>query len=301
MPKPNVYFIKTTQTKSDYSTESLAVFVNLLEKEHIQLGHELPLKVHPGEPGNTSYNKPIHYGKIIDYLLEKNIKTYFTETNTVTGRRTNETDHMKAVKEHGFTQIPFVIADGANGVDDIAVPVVGGKHFKSAKIATQLADKDQILVLNHFKGHVCAGFGAAIKMLGIGFASRRGKMEAHTIVTPPDNGTINWADRSNLQPDPVFRERMAEYAAAAAVGKRHIYVNFVINLVTDCDCDGHPMEPIYKDLGIFASTDPLALDKACFDELAKREGKTPFDGGDMFEYAVALGLGSLEYNLIKAE
>jgi uncharacterized protein len=298
MLKPNVYFAKITQKKQDYAEEALTVFTKLLAGEKIQIGDELPLKVHPGEPGNTSYNKPVHYDKIIDFLLKENIKTYFIETNTVTGNRTNKKDHLQVIKDHGFTRVPFVIADGEKGIDDKAVPVIAGHHFKTAKIATHLADKDQVLVLSHFKGHVCAGFGAAIKMLGIGFASRRGKMEAHTINTPPDDGTINWADRSNLQPDPIFRERMAEYAAAASVGKKHIYINFVINLVTDCDCDGHPMEPIYEDLGIFASIDPLALDKACFDELARREGKKPFDGEEMFEYALKLKLGFLEYQLI---
>lgn len=299
MKKSNVYFVPITEEKNVYAAEALRVFSALLEKEQITLGQEVPLKVHPGEPGNITYNKPGHYGDIIDFLQEKHIRTYFIETNTVTGRRTNKKDHMKVVAEHGFTRIPFVIADGKAGTDDVAVPVAGGKHFKTAKIATLLADKEQVLVLSHFKGHVAAGFGAAIKMLGIGFSSRRGKMEQHTKVTPPDTGTINWADGKNLQPNELFRERMTEYAAAAAVGKKHIYINFAINLVTDCDCDGVPLTPIYRDLGIFASTDPLALDKACFDELEKREGKMPFEGGEMFTYAVKLGLGSLEYSLVR--
>lgn len=298
MSKPNVYFYPISSPKKNYAGEALKVLEALLEKEQVALGAELPLKIHPGEPGNISYNKPENYDAIIDFLKKKNIKTYYIETNTVTGRRTNKTDHLQAAREHGFTRVPFVVADGETGTDDVAVTVVGGKHFKTAKIARELADKNQVLVLNHFKGHVTAGFGAAVKMLGIGFASRRGKMEIHTLVTPPDNGTINWADGSNLQPNDIFRERMTEYAAAAAVGKKHIYLTYAINLVSDCDCDGHPMSPLYPDLGIFASLDPLAVDRAAYDELERREGKTPFDGADMFPYARRLGLGSEEYNLV---
>ncbi len=300
MTPSNVYFIPVTAPKSSYPEEALAVFKTLLEKEQVELGPELPLKIHPGEPGNVSYNKAENYDRIIDYLEEKHVKTYFIETNTVTGRRTNKADHLEAVKEHGFTRIPFVIADGGSMVDDVPVPVRGGKHFKTAKIATLLANKKQVLVLNHFKGHGMAGFGAAIKMLGIGFASRRGKMEIHTIKTPPDDGTINWGDRRNLQPVTPFLERTAEYAAAAAVGKNHLYVTYAINLVSDCDCDGIPLKPLYPDLGIFASMDPLAIDKACFDMLSKRENKKPFEGSEIFGYAQSLGLGTTSYNLVTA-
>lgn len=301
MKPSTVYFVPITSTKKNYSEEALKVLTALLQGEKITLGSEVPLKIHPGEPGNVSYNKPENYDGIIDFLESKKIKTYYIETNTVTGRRTNEKDHLVAAAEHGFTRIPFVVADGKGFTDDVAVAVPGGKHFKTAKIASGLADKDQVLVLSHFKGHVASGFGAAVKMLGIGFASRRGKMEEHTIVTPPDNGTINWAYGKNLQPNVIFRERVAEYALAASKGKQHIYVTFAINLVKDCDCDGHPMEPLYGDLGVFASTDPLAIDKACFDELARREGKTPFDGGEMFAYAEKIGLGSQQYRLVEVK
>lgn len=302
MNKPNVYFLPaSTSSQKHYAQEALTVFKAMIKGENITLPKEVPLKIHPGEPGNTSFNKPENYSEIINYLQNEKINTYYIETNTVTGRRTNKTDHLKAVAQHGFTQIPFVIADGEKGTDDVAVPIEGGTYFKAAKIARLLADKTQVLVLSHFKGHVTAGFGAAIKMLALGFASRRGKMELHTIETPTDDGTINWADGRNLQPNDIFRKRMVEYAAAASIGRHHLYLTYAINLVTDCDCDGHPMKPIYSDLGIFASTDPLAIDVACFDELAKREGKTPFEGNEVFSYAQRLGVGSLAYNLVRVK
>jgi uncharacterized Fe-S center protein len=151
-------------------------------------------------------------------------------------------------------------------VDDVPVPVRGGKHFKTAK-SQPFSPTNNGAGLNHFKGHGMAGFGAAIKMLGIGFASRRGKMEIHTIKTPPDDGTINWGDRRNLQPVTPFLERTAEYAAAAAVGKNHLYVTYAINLVSDCDCDGIPLKTPVPDLGIFASRIRWRFDKdalTCF-------------------------------------
>lgn len=298
MKKSNVYFYPVSHSGKNYSKEALAVFEELVEKEHVSLAKELPLKIHPGEPGNISYNKPENYDAIIDFLESKKIKTYFIETNTVTGKRTNKADHLKVIAKHGFTRIPFVIADGEKGTDDISVPIIRGKYFKTVKIAKELANKNQVLVLSHFKGHIAAGFGAAIKMLGIGFASRRGKMEIHTLITPPDDGTIDW-NGPNVQPISVFRERMTESAVAASVGKKHIYITYAINLVNDCDCDGFAMKPIYKDLGVFASTDPVAIDKACFDELSRREGKRPFEGDEIFTYAQSLLMGSVKYNLIR--
>ena len=97
----------------------------------------------------------------------------------------------------------------------------------------------------------------------------------------------------------AFRQKLAEYALAAQKGKKNIYINFALNITKDCDCDGNIMKPIYENVGIFASTDPVSIDKACFDELAKREGKGPFTGENIFKYAETLGLGSCEYILEK--
>ncbi len=300
MLKPNVYYYSLTDVAHpDISNAARKLLETLIREEHITLQNEIPLKVHPGEPGNTSFVRPTNYDGIIDFLEEKNIKTYFIETNTVTGRRTNELDHQQVAKEHGFTRIPFVVADGERGTNDVAVAVKGGLHLQHAKIATRLADKNQIIILSHFKGHVSAGFGAALKMLGIGFASRRGKMDAHCKVAPPDDGTINWVtDRSNLYSNEPFRQRMVEYAQAAVNEKKYLYITYAINLVENCDCDSKPMEPICRDLGIFASIDPVAIDKTVLDELAKREGKMPFAGGEALAYAEKLGLGSQKYNLV---
>ncbi len=281
----------------------------LLEKvitdSKIVLEREVPLKVHPGEPGNISYIKPQNYNGIIDYLKKKNIKTYFIETNPVTGGRHTTELHMKAAKKHGFTQIPFVVADAPDGKNHVEVPIKSGKHFKTCKIAKELERQKQIIVLTHFKGHGMAGFGGAIKMLGIGFASRQGKMDIHAKDYSDSKTTISWGS------DPLYRgsefnERMAEYALAATsnvagANKKYIYITFALSIVQNCDCDGEEMKPIYKDLGIFASTDPVAIDKACFDLLEKREGKKPFGGEDVFNYAENIKLGSQDYELIEVK
>ena len=265
----------------------------------IRLSKEIPIKVHPGQPGNISFIKPNNYDGVIDFLQEKKIKTYFIETNMVTGPRSLASTHLEVARKHGFTRIPFVIADGEDGEDHVLVPVEGGTYIKKAKIARKLADQQQMIVVSHFKGHIATGFGAAIKMLGIGFASRRGKIDAHSKDgTKFHKKTINWSEGDKLYWGSLFHKRVAEYALAAVNKKHYIYLTFAIDIVKNCDCDGVPMKPIYRDLGIFASTDPVAIDKACFDMLAQREGKKPFLGDDVFPFAERIGLGSRAYNLI---
>lgn len=295
-----VYFTLINKNNlKDVSIISRKLLEKVVEDNRIVLEKEIPIKIHPGEPGNTSYIRPENYQGIIDYLHERNIKTYYIETNTVTGNRTNLISHMKVIKQHGFTQIPFVIADGEIGNDHVIVKIENTKNIKECKIAKLLAGPKQIIVTSHFKGHISAGFGAAIKQLGIGFASRAGKMHAHSKVEIPDSDKIDWSQRETLYDRPIFRERMTEYALAAVNHKHYIYITYAVSIVQNCDCDGHSMEPVYDDLGIFSSTDPVAIDKAAYDVLADREGIKPFDGEEIFDYAEQIGLGTQKYELIQ--
>lgn len=298
---PKVYFNPINKNNlNNASFIAKKLLEKVIEDNNIVLQKEIPLKIHPGEPGNQTFIKPENYQDIINYLLKKQIKTYFIETNTVTGRRSDENSHLTAIKHHNFTQIPFIIADGEAGFDHVSVPIKNGRHFKECKIGRKLAKQSQIIVLSHFKGHILSGFGGAIKNLGVGFASKRGKIEMHSRQIVPDAETINWG-KTCLYSAEEFRQRSAEYAAAAVSGKKYIYLNFVLLITENCDCDGHKMTPIYDDLGIFAATDPVAIDKACFDELTKREGKKPFEGDEIFIFAEKIGLGSQNYQLIKLE
>ena len=297
--RPKVYFSPAT-IRDNVSEIALKLLKTVIKENKITLEKEVPLKIHPGNPGNISYIKPESFDSIIDYLQKSGIKTYFVETNQAPkGGRWEEKIHKKVAKDHGFTKVPFVVADGEYGLDDKSVKIKGGKHFEECKIATKLADVNQVIVLSHFKGHIMSGFGGAIKMLGLGFASGRGKVEVHSRAKVKDGEGINWAKVWTLCLGKSFRERSAEYALAACQNKNFIYINFALDIVKNCDCDGRKMEPIYDDLGVFASTDPVAIDKACFDLLAKREKKKPFGGDDIFDYSQKIGLGKKDYFLVE--
>lgn len=199
-------------------------------------------------------------------------------------------------------------------------------------------------MLSHFKGHVLAGFGGAIKQLSMGCASKGGKLAQHANSIPKINrlkcrackACANKCPQSAITVDKKakidknkcvgcascmatcqfsaitnswfasltksFNERLAEYAYAAAKGKNNIYISFAFNITKNCDCEGHPMKHIAKDIGIFASTDPVAIDQACLDILDKNEGRTVFKRGrNTLEYAASIGLGSREYELIELD
>lgn len=298
-------------TNTITSSSALGLLTKLIDSEKIELSQNLPIKIHPGAIGNNAYIKPEYYSDIISYLNSFSISPHFIET--CMGSETSD-GKEKEFEQHGFNQIPFEIADGKTGDEHQEAAIENGKHFHTCLIAKKLADANQVLVVSHFKGHGMSGFGGAIKMLGIGFASGVGKSLVHSNYNSlSDYQPLDW-DNSRLSsnknefniqdwnPQVVstgvkFQERIAEYALAASKNKKHIYITFAMNFASDCDCDGEEMKFIYPDLGIFASTDPVAIDKAVFDMLSKREGKVPFAGSEIFTYAESIGLGSTTYEL----
>jgi len=310
MLKSKVYY-QLVKSKKDWNP----VAKNVLEKitGDVELSSRITLKIHSGQPGNTSFIQPKYMDGIIDFLHDKDIDLTFMETNTAGGPRSEGKKHRKIAKEHGFTRIPFVVADGDDGKNHVLVPIKNGKHFKKCKIARNLHESKQVLVISHFKGHIMTGFGGAIKMMGIGYASSRGKIEAHAIPEIPDDETIDW-NKAKKSEDPktgkvdwnrayvydnvAFMQRTAEYALAAKK-PNDIHLVYATNFVRNCDCDSQKMKPIYKDLGIFASTDPVAIDKAILDLLDDREGGPTYWGRQIFDYAEKIGLGSQKYQLIK--
>lgn len=309
MHSSTVYFQPVSDIKPKTIAASAALlFTTLVKDEHITLMEQIPIKVHSGEPGNDTFIHPACYDGIIDYLETRHTHPYFIETNVAYGgARSTKQSHEDVARKHGFTRIPFVVADG-DGSSHTEIPIPNGKHFRTCKIATALASQDQVVVMTHFKGHCMAGFGGAIKMLGIGFASARGKSEIHSVKHIPEGKQIDWSNARSADtingwnPDVVysgnpFWERIAESALAATAGKHYIYLTYAINLTPDCDCEGHHMEPVYPHLGVFASLDPVAIDMAVIDMLTKREGKIPFDGTDILPYAEKIGLGTRQYLL----
>jgi len=314
----------------------------LVEAENITLADFIPLKVHCGEKGNTTFIRPANYEGIIDYLQERKIGSKFMETNVLyRGERNSSANHLKIAREHGFTRLPFEIADGERG-EKFRLVEIKKKHFAQCKIAEGLAEHDQVIVLSHFKGHAFAGFGGALKQLAMGFAARGGKLDQHANAIPKINApkckacnactqhcptaAITVAKKAKINEEScigcasclsvcpyeavtfswlpsmtnAFHERLAEYAYAAAAGKNHLYLNFAMQMTKGCDCEGHNMKIIARDLGVLASTDPVAIDQACLDLVAKQEGKDLFGRGrHALAYAEKIGLGNRAYELVQ--
>lgn len=150
------------------------------------------IKIHFGEPGNLSYIRPNYAKTVVDVVKSLGGSPFLTDANTLyVGRRKNALDHLEAAYENGYS--PFstgchvIIADGLKGTDDVEIPVEGAKYIKIAKIGRAVMDADIFISLNHFKGHECTGFGGAIKNIGMGCASRAGKMEQHNSGKPTVN------------------------------------------------------------------------------------------------------------------
>ena len=147
-------------------------------------GKIVAIKLHFGEVGNLAYLRPNYAKTVADFVKARGGRPFLTDCNTLyIGSRKNALEHMDAAYLNGFS--PFstgchvIIADGLRGGDDVEVPVVGGEYVKYAKIGRALMDADIVISLTHFKGHEQAGYGGALKNIGMGGGSRAGKMEMH--------------------------------------------------------------------------------------------------------------------------
>ncbi len=182
----NVYYKKVDAgtTVDEVRLMSRQLLEEIVERENVELSEKVPLKVHFGEKGNATFIKSENYEGIIDYLREKGIDTCYMETSVMYGgQRYNKELHVKTAAEHGFNQLPIVIADGEQGEVFVEVEV-DLKHFKTCKIGGAFLDYDQLFVVSHFKGHMMAGFGGAIKQLAMGHASKGGKLAMHMGIKP---------------------------------------------------------------------------------------------------------------------
>ncbi len=147
-------------------------------------GKFVAIKMHFGELGNLSFLRPNYARAVVDVVRELGGKPFLTDCNTMyPGSRKNALEHLYCAWENGFTPMtvncPILIGDGLKGTDDVEVPVVGGEYVTNAKIGKAIMDADIIISLSHFKGHEEAGFGGALKNLGMGCGSRAGKKEQH--------------------------------------------------------------------------------------------------------------------------
>ncbi|MCH5238872.1 MAG: DUF362 domain-containing protein [Muribaculaceae bacterium] len=279
--------------------------VNLI-KVYKALGREakgrVAVKLSTGEAGN-----PNHLSTDVIKGLVHLVDGTIVECNTAyEGRRLNSQDHLQTAAEHGFTAIAEVNIMDAEG--DVALPVRKGKHLKENYVGKNYPDYDFTMVLSHFKGHPMAGFGGALKNVAIGIASSSGKAWIHTA----GKSKMVPVDWENVPPQNDFLESMAEACESVFdhTGDNILFINVANNLSVDCDCCADP-EPIkMEDIGIFASLDPVAVDRACVDAVyaSKDPGKVHLierieerNGTYLLEYAEELGLGSNDYELIIIE
>ena len=265
-------------------------------------GHRVAVKISTGEAGNPNYLKPTLISALVD-----TVRGTIVECNTAYGGKRNTFEaHWQTVHEHGFDSIAPVDLMDEEG--QMKRPVRDRRHIKYDIVGNHLPRYDYMVNLAHFKGHGMGGYGGVLKNASIGVASADGKAYIHSagVVDTPEH---LW---QNLPEQDYFLESMA--AAAQAVhdyfGDNIVYINVMNNMSVDCDCASHPADVLLKDYGILASTDPVALDKACVDIIFNMK---PSDGNDnaplierinsrhgthTIDHAAAIGLGSLEYEII---
>ena len=289
---PTVYFT------SSITPEGL---VKIYEALGVPATGRVAVKISTGESSKSNQLSPA----LIKNLVQT-VKGTLVECNTAYGgsRATTE-DHLKVIEERGYNKIATVDIMDSEGTIDI--PVADSKWIKYDRVGSHLQNYDFMINLAHFKGHAMGGFGGVLKNQSIGVASSAGKLYIHSA----GRSTTQWIDDNQ----DGFLESMA--AAAQAVhnyfkqeGKNIIYINVMNNMSVDCDCDGNPASPKLKDIGILASTDPVALDQACLDLVFNHADATGDDakplqerinrqhGTHITEYAQQIGLGTKKCNVV---
>lgn len=254
------------------------------------------VKLSTGEPPASNYLRP----ELIAGLVQS-LDGTIVECNTAYGGSRAETAmHYQVAEDHGFTAIAdFQILDEEGSM---TLPVQGGTRLSENYVGADFDDYDSYLVLSHFKGHSMAGYGGAIKNISIGLGSSEGKAWIHSAGSSRTNP---WGGDQD-----AFLESMAEAGKSVSdyLGDQIVYINVMNRLSVDCDCDGNPAEPDMHDIGILASTDPVALDQACIDLVYSAEDGQSLvnriesrNGLHTLEHAQQIGLGSRSYELVSID
>lgn len=298
MPKSKVYFTREI-TPDGLQRVYEALGVDITNGGKARVG----VKVSTGEDGAKGYLKADLIGPFV-----KSVDGTILECNTAyPGARTSSAEHLKVAEKHGFTS--FAEVDIMDSEGDFKIPVHGGKHLEYDLIGNNFAKYDAVINLAHGKGHAMGGFGANLKNQSIGIASRKGKAYIHSC-GKTESPKLCWVSR-HRQID--FIESMAEAAAAVChyLEDQHkpiIYITVMNALSLNCDCDAKQDDPVMSDLGIVASTDPVANDQAFIDMIwssndpgAKvlQERIDSREGRAILPYAEQLGIGSRDYELIE--
>lgn len=292
MEKAKVYFTKTI------TPQKLIEMYKILEKE---LPGKVAVKLHSGEKGNQNYLRPEFVKPIVEH-----VKGTVVECNTAyEGERNTTEKHLHLIHDHHWDEyFDFDLLD-AEG-PDIVLPIKNGKTLKENYIGKNWANYDSLLVVSHFKGHTMGGYGGALKQLSIGCASTVGKALIHSGGTD-DNQYTCWDNAVTKEPFMICMAdaagSMVEYFKGNAA-----YINCMVNMSVDCDCDGNAAPPCMKDIGVLSSLDPVALDRACLDLVINSDdpGKEEFMervnsrcGQATVDVAAEEGYGTKEYELIE--
>ncbi|MBQ8136785.1 MAG: DUF362 domain-containing protein [Clostridia bacterium] len=281
---PKVYFL------SDISPEAL---VKAYEALGVQLPGRVGVKMSTGESTRSNYLRPELIADLI-HLVNGTI----VECNTAYGgSRASTAMHRQQARDNGLLDVAEL--DILDEEGSMEIPIEGGVRISVDFVGSHFANYDSFLVLTHFKGHAMAGFGGTIKNISIGFGSSMGKVWIHSGGTKTSGGI--WGEQN------PFLEAMADAAKGVndRMGDQIIYISVLNRLSVDCDCDGSPAEPDMHDIGILASTDPLAIDQAAIDlvylmpdseslcrRIERQNGLYTLDVGERN------GLGSRYYELV---
>ena len=287
-----VYFIK------EITPENVIKVYDLSNKK---LKGKVAVKVHSGEKGNQNFLHPLFLKPIVEH-----VNGTVVECNTAYAGSRNETGkHLELLKEHGWSDYFNVDIMDAEGSDKVLyVP----NHLKIDKnyVGKHIDNYDSMLVVSHFKGHPMGGFGGALKQLSIGCASSSGKAWIHSAGKTLDQEKL-W-DNVALQDDFIMSMADAASSVVKHFNGNMAFINIMCNLSVDCDCCAVAEDPCMKDIGILASLDPIALDKACLDLIynSTDSGRDHFververqHGTYIIDSAEKLGFGSKDYELVE--
>ena len=283
---PAVYFTR------EISADSLLSIYRALPSA---LSGRVAVKLSTGESSASNYLRPELIGGLVQ-SLNGSIAECMTAYG---GVRAVAALHKQVAKDRGYTAIaPFDLMDEDG---DHEIPHAGTR-IDRAIVGSHLPDYDGILVLSHFKGHPLAGFGGAIKNVGIGLSSRKGKIYVHSADTRTSGIVLHDDQKAWLEALAETVKAVSDYENG---GRNMLYISVMNRLSVDCDCVALPAEPDMHDVGVLASTDPVALDQACVDLVyAVPDGHSLIvrmetrSGEHVLAHAEAIGLGSRSYRLV---
>lgn len=293
MEKSKVYYCR------EITKENIVKMYEILGKE---LVGNVAVKIHSGEKGNKNYLKPEFIKPIVD-----KVNGTVVECNTAyQGERNTTLKHKKLIEEHEWNK--YFKFDLMDEKEDISLLIENGFILKENIVGKNLLNYDSMLVISHFKGHAMGGYGGALKQLSIGVASSSGKTLIHTAgITKNQEELFN-----NLPEQNDFLKSMAD--AASSVVKHFkgnmVFINVMKNISKDCDCDCDASLPCMQDIGILASLDPVAIDKACLDLVynSSDPGKDilierieSLNGSYTITACEKLGIGTTLYDFIEVE